>query len=122
MNDIRKKTSVLVVDDQPKVLRFIEIDLRIRGFDVITTTSGQEALDLVKSAKPDIMLLDIIMPDIDGLRVLKELRTFTDLPVIAFSASHGNCENALQLGANDFIPKPFNADEMASRIKKLVGD
>jgi len=122
MSDINKKKLVLVVDDEPKVLRFIEIDLKIRGFEVITTTTGQEALDLVKSAKPDIMLLDIIMPGMNGFQVLKELRTFTDLPVIVFSASPENHENALQLGANDFMPKPFNADEMVRRIKKLLGD
>ena len=120
MSDVKKKKCVLVVDDQPKVLRFIEIDLKLRGFEVISTTSGREALDLVKSAKPDIMLLDIIMPEIDGFEVLKELRTFTDLPVIVFSASPGNYHSAMQLGANDFMPKPFNPDEMVSRIKKLL--
>ena len=122
LSDIKKKTSVLVVDDERKLLRFVEIGLRIRGFDVVTTTSGQEALDLVRSAKPDIMLLDIIMPGIDGFQVIKELRTFTDLPVIAFSASPSNHENALQLGANDFMPKPFNVDEMVRRIKNIVSD
>lgn len=122
LSDIKKKTSVLVVDDERKLLRFVEIGLRIRGFDVVTTTSGQEALDLVRSAKPDIMLLDIIMPGIDGFQVIKELRTFTDLPVIAFSASPGNHENALQLGANDFMSKPFNVDEMVRRIKNIVSD
>lgn len=120
LSDIEKKTSVLVVDDERKLLRFVEIGLRIRGFDVVTTTSGQEALDLVRSAKPDIMLLDIIMPGIDGFQVIKELRTFTDMPVIAFSASPGNHANALQLGANDFMPKPFNVDEMIRRIKKII--
>ena len=120
MSETIKKKCVLLVDDEPKVLRFIEIDLKLRGFEVISTTSGQEALDLAKSAKPDIMLLDIIMPGINGLEVLKELRTFTDLPVVAFSASSGNHHASIQLGANDFMPKPFHADEMVSRIKKLL--
>jgi len=120
MSETKEKQCVLVVDDHPKVLRFIEIGLQLRGYEVVCTTSGQEALDLVKSAKPDIMLLDIIMPGIDGFEVLKELRTFTDLPVIAFSASPGNDDRAMQLGANDFIPKPFNADEMVGRIKRLL--
>jgi two-component system KDP operon response regulator KdpE len=115
-----KKQCVLVVDDHPKVLRFIEIDLKIRGFEVVTTNSGNEALELVKSAKPDIMLLDIIMPGMDGFEVLKNLRDFTQLPVIAFSASPGNYHDAMRLGANDFISKPFQPDEMASRIKALL--
>ena len=120
MNKTEKKQCVLVVDDQSKVLKFIEIDLKLRGFKVITTTSGEEALGLVKSAKPDIMLLDIIMPGIDGFAVLKELRTFTKLPVIAFSASPGNQDEALRLGANDFMHKPFDPDDMARRIKALL--
>ena len=120
MNETNEKQSVLVVDDHPKVLRFIKIDLKCRGFDVITSTSGQEALDMVKSVKPDIMLLDIVMPGIDGFDVLKELRNFSDLPVIAFSASPGNDDSAMQLGANDFMSKPFKADEMAGRIKSLL--
>ena len=117
-----KKQCVLVVDDHPKVLRFIEIDLKLRGFNVITTTSGDEAVELVKSAKPDIVLLDKIMPGVDGFEVLKKLRDFTQLPVIAFSASAGNYHEAMRLGANDFVPKPFQPDEMVRRIQALIGD
>jgi two-component system KDP operon response regulator KdpE len=115
-----KKKLVLVVDDHPKLLRLIEIDFKLRGFGVITTTSGKEALELVKSKKPDIILLDVIMPGMNGFEVLKELRKFTDLPVIAFSASPGNKEPALHMGANDFIDKPFQPDEMASKIQGLL--
>jgi two-component system KDP operon response regulator KdpE len=121
MNTEEKKRCVLVVDDQPKVLRFVEIDLKVRGFEVITTTSGSEALELVRSARPDIMLLDIIMPRMNGFEVLEKLRDFTKLPVIAFSASPGNYHDAMRLGANDFVTKPFQPDEMASRIKSLLG-
>ena len=121
MNTEGKKRCVLVVDDQPKVLRFVEIDLKVRGFEVIATTSGSEALELVRSGKPDIVLLDIIMPGMDGLEVLEKLRDFTQLPVIAFSASPGNYHEAMRLGANDFVTKPFQPDEMASRIKSLLG-
>lgn len=115
-----EKRIVLVVDDHPKVLRFLEIDLKIRGYEVITTTSGVEALELVKSRKPDIMLLDIVMPDIDGLEVLRRLRAFSRLPVIAFSASHGNHDDALRFGANTFLAKPFNSDDMVKRIETLI--
>jgi two-component system KDP operon response regulator KdpE len=120
MNSEGKKQCVLVVDDHPKVLRFIEIDLKLRGFEVVTTTSASEALELVKSTKPDILLLDIIMPEMDGLEVLKKLRDFSQLPVIAFSASPGNYHDAMRLGANDFMTKPFQPDEMARRIKALL--
>jgi two-component system KDP operon response regulator KdpE len=120
MDKEKKKRCVLVVDDHPKVLRFIEIDLKLRGFDVITTGSGEQALELVKTARPDIMLLDIIMPGIDGLEVLRKLRSFTQLPVIAFSASSANYDEAIQLGACDFITKPFQPDEMVRRIEALL--
>jgi two-component system KDP operon response regulator KdpE len=120
INTEEEKQRVLVVDDNPKVLRFIEIDLRIRGFEVITTTSGNKALELVKSAKPDVMLLDIIMPDMNGFEVLKKLRDFTQLPVIAFSASPGNYYDAMRLGADDFVSKPFQLDNIASKIQSLL--
>jgi two-component system KDP operon response regulator KdpE len=121
MNDKKKKHLVLVVDNHPKVLRFIEIDLKLRGFEVITTVSGVEALELVKKEKPDIMLLDIIMPVMDGFEVLRQLRSFSQLPVIAFSASPGNRDDAIQLGANDFVAKPFHPDDMAKKIEALAG-
>ncbi len=120
MDSKGKKQCVLVVDDHPKVLRFIEIDLKLRGFEVVTTTSGSEALELVKSGKPDIVLLDIIMPGMDGFEVLQKLRDFTQLPVIAFSASPGNYHDAMRLGASDFMAKPFQPDEMVKRIKALL--
>jgi two-component system, OmpR family, KDP operon response regulator KdpE len=115
-----KRQCVLVVDDQPKVLRFIEIDLKLHGFDVLTTTSGEAALELAKSANPDVMLLDIVMPEMDGFEVLRRLRGFTRLPVLAFSASHISQDDAMELGANDFMSKPFRSDDMVKRIKALL--
>jgi two-component system KDP operon response regulator KdpE len=115
-----EKRRILVVDDHPKVVRFIQIDLKRRGYEVITAGSGDEALELVKTARPDIMLLDIIMPGMDGLEVLERLRSFTQLPVIAFSANADNRDNAVLRGANDFMTKPFEPDEMVRRIKKLL--
>jgi len=120
VNAAEKKRRILVVDDHPKVLRFIEIDLKLHGFDVITASSGEQALELVKAKKPDIMLLDIIMPGMDGLEVLKQLRTFHQLPVIAFSASIFNQDEATQLGANAFIAKPFKSDDLMQVIDSLL--
>jgi two-component system KDP operon response regulator KdpE len=115
-----KKKLVLVVDDQPRVLTFIEIDLKLRGFSVISTSSGEKALEMVISAKPDIVLLDMVMPGMDGFEVLKKLRALTDLPVIAFSASPGNQDLAINAGANDFVHKPFDPDDMARKIITLL--
>jgi two-component system KDP operon response regulator KdpE len=120
MAEKERKRRVLVVDDHPAVLKFIEIDLKLRGFKVVRALSGKEALKLLKSARPDIVLLDMIMPGMDGFEILKELRTFTDLPVIAFSASPANQDQALQLGANDFMHKPFDPDAMCRRIRALL--
>jgi two-component system KDP operon response regulator KdpE len=120
MSENRNKPCVLVVDDNQKVLKFIEIDLKLRGFKVVSTNSGERAPELVRSTKPDIVLLDVIMPGIDGFEVLKKLRTFMQLPVIAFSASSENQDEALRLGANDFMHKPFDLDEMARRIWVLL--
>ena len=120
MNRAEKKRCVLVVDDHPKVLRFIEIDLKLRGFEVITITSGKKALEMLEVAEPDIMLLDIVMPEMDGFEVLKKLRTFTRLPVIAFSASPGSHDDALEQGADDFMAKPFHPDEMVGKIEALL--
>ncbi len=120
LDNVEKKQCVLVVDDHPKVLRFIEIDLKLRGFKAITTTSGDEALKLVKSAQPDIILLDIVMPVMDGLEVLRKLRTFTQLPVIVFSASPDNYHESIRLGASDFVTKPFQPDDMVRRITALL--
>jgi two-component system KDP operon response regulator KdpE len=120
MTETKKKRCVLVVDDHPKVLRFVEIGLKLHGFEVIATVSGGEALELVKSGKPDIMLLDIIMPGIDGFEVLKQLRSFSRMPVITFSASASNYEDAIKLGADDFLTKPFKPEEMVTRIKAIL--
>jgi len=120
MSGTEKKHLILLVDDHPKVLRFIEIDLRIHGFDVLTTTSGKKAVELVRSAKPDIMLMDIIMPEMSGFEVLRELRAFTDLPVIAFSADPGNRDEAMYSGANYFMAKPFHPNEMVRRIETFL--
>ena len=101
---IENKKTVLVVDDQPKVLKFVEIDLKLRGFIVLTTISGETAVKLVKDKKPDIVLLDMVMPGMDGVEVLKALRKFTDLPIIAFSASPGNQDRRYRLYKQTFRP------------------
>lgn len=119
-NHVEEKKLVLVVDDEPKVLRFIEISLKLNGFEAILATSGEEAIELIYSQKPHIVLLDIVMPGMDGLEVIRQLRTFSSMPVIAFSASAVNHDDALRLGADDFVAKPFDLDEMIDKIRELL--
>jgi two-component system KDP operon response regulator KdpE len=120
MNDTEKRPLVLVVDDHRHVLRFIEINLKLHNFGVITTTSGEEALAIIEAKEPDIMLLDIIMPGMDGFEVLRRLRSSSQLPVIAFSTSIANYDEAMKLGANTFISKPFNVYELEGQIKGFL--
>ena len=122
MDYTEKKPLVLVVDDHRHVLKFIEINLKLHGFGVITTTSGEEALAIIEAEKPDIMLLDIVMPLIDGFEVLRRLRLINKLPVIAFSASISNYAKAMKLGANAFMSKPFNINEMTGKIRTFLRD
>jgi two-component system KDP operon response regulator KdpE len=120
MNENAVKKIILIVDDQPRMLRFMEIELRLSGFEVITTTSGVEALEIARSGRPDLMILDILMPEIDGYEVLRQLRGFSDLPVIAVSASITNSAKALELGANSFFAKPFRANDIVPKINAFL--
>ncbi len=117
---VKEKKRVLLVDDEQAILRVLSIKLRVSGYDVVTALNGKEALDLVGSAKPDIMLLDVIMPEMDGFEVLQKLRSLSQLPVIVFSARPENAQKALELGANDFLPKPFDVDDLVKRIQRLL--
>ena len=112
---------MLVVDDERAILTVLGIKLRISGYDVVTASGGEEALGLVNSAHPDLILLDVIMPGVDGFEVLEEVRAASKLPVIVFSARPENAKKALSLGANDFLAKPLDVDEMIRRIEMLLG-
>jgi DNA-binding response OmpR family regulator len=114
------KAAVLVVDDDIKILSFVRVSLRLAGYDVITAAGGEEALKLVASEKPSIMLLDILMSPMDGFEVLRRLRTVSKLPVIAISAHASAAEKVLSLGANDFLGKPFRPDDLIKKIKILL--
>jgi adenylate cyclase len=115
---------ILVVDDVPENVRLLEAVLEAHGYDVVSATSGHAALDLALSAKPDLVLLDVMMPPPDGLAVCKRLRQQEEtavLPVIMLTASEGSEKTtAIEAGADDFIPKPFNSGELLTRIRSLL--
>ena len=120
MNTEDRKMCVLVVDDDVKILRFLHSSLRLAGYEVVTTTSGEEALELVESKNPNVMVLDILMSPLDGFEVLSRLRADSKLPVIAISAHASSAEKALSLGANVFMAKPFRPDELIKRIESVL--
>lgn len=109
-----------MVDDEPGIVNFLCIKLRSAGFDVITTTSGAEAIDLVRNQEPDIILLDVLMPDVNGMDVLNRVRTFSEVPIIVFTGYSEVARLALKLGANDYIDKPFNPDFLVQKIGSII--
>ena len=102
-NKAETKVVVLIVDDEVRIVRFLRTSLSLAGYEVATAAGGEEALRLVESISPDVMLLDIVMSPLDGFQVLKRLRAISQLPVIAMSAHASAREEAIRLGANAFL-------------------
>ena len=119
---VGNKKRILIVDDEPGILKVLAIQLTHDGYDVITTTTGEEAIDLVREKNPDVVLLDILMPGVTGLEVLDKVRAFSQVPVIVFTANPRVVAEAMEMGANGSIPKPFNPDELKEKIEAALAD
>jgi len=115
-------TRVLVVDDEAAIRRALRIGLRTHGYDVLVAADARTALDACREDAPDVVLLDLGLPDRSGFDVLRELRAWSTIPVIVVSARHGATDkvDALDLGADDYVTKPFGMDELMARLRAAV--
>ncbi|WP_415855877.1 response regulator [Sinomonas sp. G460-2] len=112
---------VLAVDDEPQLLRALQINLRAEGYTVVVATNGTEALRLAASEPPDVLVLDLGLPDMNGAEVIRGIRGWSDVPIVVLSARHGSADKveALDAGADDYVTKPFGLDELLARLRAV---
>jgi two-component system, OmpR family, KDP operon response regulator KdpE len=115
-------TAVLVIDDEPQILRALRINLRVRQYEVHTAGSASEALELAAKHPPDLVILDLGLPDLDGMDVIHGLRGWTEAPIIVLSGRADSTDKveALDAGADDYVTKPFGMDELLARMRAVT--
>ncbi|MFI1282150.1 MULTISPECIES: response regulator [unclassified Streptomyces] len=115
-------TRVLVVEDEPQIVRALVINLKARRYEVDAAADGASALELAAARHPDVVVLDLGLPDMDGIEVIKGLRGWTRVPILVLSARHTSDEKveALDAGADDYVTKPFGMDELLARLRAAV--
>ncbi len=113
---------ILAVDDEPGILRLLKIELAAQGFRVVTAADGEEALRIAEEQRPDILLLDIMMPAMTGYEVMRKVREQSPAPIILVTARDSDSDKVrgLELGADDYLVKPFSPDELAARIRAVL--
>jgi two-component system KDP operon response regulator KdpE len=113
--------KVLIADDDPQLVRALGVTLSARGYDVVTARDGRAAIDAVITERPDIVMLDLGMPRLDGIGVLQGLRAWTQVPVLVLSGRTDSADkvDALDAGADDYVTKPFQMDELLARLRAL---
>ena len=115
-------TRILLVDDEPQLLRALGINLRARGYDVVTATDGRAALQAAAKTLPDLVVLDLGLPDMDGVEVVSGLRGWSTVPIVVLSARDAQRDKvaALDAGADDYVTKPFGMDELLARVRAAL--
>ena len=117
-----KGTKILVVDDEKLYRHLLEINLGTEGYEVITATNGEECLDLVSKKHPDLVILDVMMPKLDGFSTLERIRQFSEVPVIMLTGKNEERDRVkgLDAGADDYVAKPFSATELIARVRSVL--
>ncbi|MDQ1464167.1 MAG: two-component system, OmpR family, operon response regulator KdpE [Actinomycetota bacterium] len=112
-------TKILVVDDEPQIVRALSITLKARAYEVVIAVSGRQALAVAAQSSPDLVLLDLGLPDLDGVDVIRGLRSWSKVPIIVLSGRNQGTSkvDALDAGADDYVTKPFNIDELLARLR-----
>src|SRR5947199_2906985 len=117
-----KKTTILAADDDPQLLRLITRNLQLEGYDVMAASDGQQALELIENNAPDLVLLDVMMPRMDGFTVCYRVREFSAVPIIIITARGQDQDkiHGLDLGADDYLTKPFSVEELLARVRAVI--
>ena len=117
-----RKRLILVVDDEPPIVRLVRAKLQADGYAVVTAARGEEALRLAEEERPDLIVLDLMMPGMDGFETLRRVREGSQVPVIMLTARAGDADKlkGLHGGADDYVTKPFNPDELAARVAAVL--
>jgi two-component system KDP operon response regulator KdpE len=118
----RDAKRILVVDDEPRMIGFIRMNLELEGYQVLEAHNGLQALEVIRTQLPDLVLLDVMMPDLDGFETLRMLREFSSIPVIMLTAKGEEDDKVygLELGADDYVTKPFGSRELSSRVRAVL--
>ncbi|XUW99712.1 MAG: response regulator transcription factor [Dehalogenimonas sp.] len=116
------KGKILVVDDEPKIVSTVRAYLEREGFQALEANDGRRALDLFKREKPDLIILDLMLPEVDGLEVCRQIRRSSDVPIIMLTARQEDADKliGLELGADDYVTKPFSPRELVARVKVVL--
>jgi two-component system KDP operon response regulator KdpE len=117
-----QRELVLAVDDEAPILRLVRVRLAADGYAVVTASSGEEAIQKCEEERPDIVVLDVMMPGIDGYETMRRIREFSQVPIIFLTARSGSADTirGLDSGADDYVTKPFNPDELAARVAAVL--
>ena len=117
-----KKTTILTADDDPQLLRLVMRNLQLEGYDVLVASDGKQALEQIETHQPELVLLDVMMPKMDGFTVCQRVREFSSVPIIIVTARGQDQDKirGLDLGADDYLTKPFSVDELLARVRAVL--